>query len=260
MVIVPLVSWNNVSAKYSSVVTLLQSNLIIQMGNASVSLYCWRLNHESNSYSSRWTIPANHGMSSRRSYRSREVLTEWYQTRNFLQLGETSSPKGMYRKPWCLVQTFFSQVGNCEDWVPYVQHKRNYDFFCSRRNQPARTEWCDGALYFQCSFSNYEWNRSCSAKTNTSYPEGVIMLGDISVADEIYIVCGYTDMRRSIDGLYAIVQDWLHMDSRQRVLYLFCGKRCGRLKALFWEGDGFLLLYKRMEAHGRFAGQGTLRK
>ena len=32
------------------------------------------------------------------------------------------------------------------------------------------------------------------------------MLGDISVADEIYIVCGYTDMRRSIDGLCAIVQ------------------------------------------------------
>lgn len=32
------------------------------------------------------------------------------------------------------------------------------------------------------------------------------MLGDITDADEIYIVCGYTDMRRAIDGLYAIVQ------------------------------------------------------
>ena len=78
------------------------------------------------------------------------------------------------------------------------------------------------------------------------------MLGDISVADEIYIVCGYTDMRRSIDGLCAIVQDRLHMDPRQKALYLFCGKRCDRLKALLWEGDGFLLLYKRMEAQGRF--------
>ncbi len=78
------------------------------------------------------------------------------------------------------------------------------------------------------------------------------MLGDISVADEIYIICGYTDMRRSIDGLCAIVQDRLHMDPRKRALYLFCGKRCDRLKALLWEGDGFLLLYKRMEAQGRF--------
>ena len=76
------------------------------------------------------------------------------------------------------------------------------------------------------------------------------MLGDISVADEIYIVCGYTDMRRSIDGLCAIVQERLRMDPRQRALYLFCGKRCDRLKALLWEGDGFLLLYKRLNVGG----------
>lgn len=78
------------------------------------------------------------------------------------------------------------------------------------------------------------------------------MLGDITAADEIYIVCGYTDMRRAIDGLRAIVQDRLHMDPRRSALYLFCGKRCDRIKALLWERDGFLLLYKRMEAQGRF--------
>jgi len=78
------------------------------------------------------------------------------------------------------------------------------------------------------------------------------MLGDITAADEIYIVCGYTDMRRAIDGLCAIIQDKLHMEPRRSALYLFCGKRCDRIKALLWEGDGFLLLYKRMEAQGRF--------
>lgn len=78
------------------------------------------------------------------------------------------------------------------------------------------------------------------------------MLGDISVANEINIVRGYTDMRRSIDDLCTIVQDRLRMDPRQRTLYLFCGKRCDRLKSLLWEGDGFLLLYKRMEAQRRF--------
>ena len=78
------------------------------------------------------------------------------------------------------------------------------------------------------------------------------MLGDITAADEIYIVTGRTDMRKSIDGLCAIVEDQLHMDPRRSALYLFCGKRCDRIKALLWESDGFVLLYKRMEVQGRF--------
>ncbi len=73
------------------------------------------------------------------------------------------------------------------------------------------------------------------------------MLGDITAADEIYIVTGRTDMRKSIDGLCAIVEEQLHMDPRRSALYLFCGKRCDRIKALLWESDGFVLLYKRME-------------
>ena len=59
-------------------------------------------------------------------------------------------------------------------------------------------------------------------------------------------------MRKSIDGLCAIVEDQLHMDPRRSALYLFCGKRCDRIKALLWESDGFVLLYKRMEVQGRF--------
>ena len=51
------------------------------------------------------------------------------------------------------------------------------------------------------------------------------MIGDITVADEIYIVCGYTDMRKSIDGLCGIVKDKLHMDPKRKALYLFCGNR-----------------------------------
>ena len=55
------------------------------------------------------------------------------------------------------------------------------------------------------------------------------MIGDITVADDIYIVCGYTDMRKSIDGLCAIVEDKLHMDPRSRAIFLFCGRRADRL-------------------------------
>ena len=48
------------------------------------------------------------------------------------------------------------------------------------------------------------------------------MLGDITAADEIYIVTGRTDMRKSIDGLCAIVEDQLHMDPRRSALYRKC--------------------------------------
>ena len=61
------------------------------------------------------------------------------------------------------------------------------------------------------------------------------MLGDITATGDLYIVTGYTDMRKSTDGLCAIVEDQLHMDPRRSALYLFCGKRCDRVKALLWE-------------------------
>lgn len=80
------------------------------------------------------------------------------------------------------------------------------------------------------------------------------MLGDITAADAIYIVCGYTDMRKSIDGLCALIKDQLDIEpERSSSLYLFCGRRCDRIKALFHETDGFVLLYKRLDvASGRY--------
>ena len=73
------------------------------------------------------------------------------------------------------------------------------------------------------------------------------MLGDITVVKNIYIACGYTDMRKSIDGLATIVQESFGLDPFAPSLFLFCGKRRDRIKALLWEGDGFVLLYKRLE-------------
>ncbi|SET70386.1 transposase [Lacrimispora sphenoides] len=73
------------------------------------------------------------------------------------------------------------------------------------------------------------------------------MLGDISKAEHIYLACGYTDMRKSIDSLSAIVQQNFKLDPFSNSLFLFCGRKCNRIKALFWEGDGFVLLYKRLE-------------
>lgn len=69
--------------------------------------------------------------------------------------------------------------------------------------------------------------------------------------DNVYIACGYTDMRAQVDGLAAIVQQVFKLDPCSKAMYIFCGRRADRIKALYWEGDGFLLLYKRLET-GRF--------
>ena len=77
------------------------------------------------------------------------------------------------------------------------------------------------------------------------------MLNNASGVDHIYIATGYTDLRRGIDGLVGIIQSSFSLDPYQNCLFLFCGRRTDRIKALLWEGDGFLLLYKRLET-GKF--------
>ena len=65
---------------------------------------------------------------------------------------------------------------------------------------------------------------------------------------KVYIAVGYTDLRRGIDGLAAMVDSQYKMDPFTNTLFLFCGRRRDRIKGLLWEGDGFLLLYKRLES------------
>jgi transposase len=73
------------------------------------------------------------------------------------------------------------------------------------------------------------------------------MLNDFTGAEHIYVACGYTDIRKGIDGLALLVQKHFELDLFSNSLFLFCGKRNDRIKALYWEGDGFVLLYKRLE-------------
>ena len=74
------------------------------------------------------------------------------------------------------------------------------------------------------------------------------MLTDFEGADHVYIACGYTDLRRGIDGLASLVQQQFQLDPFSNTLYLFCGRRRDRIKGLYWEGNGFILLYKRLES------------
>ena len=73
------------------------------------------------------------------------------------------------------------------------------------------------------------------------------MLSDFNGADKVYIACSYTDLRKGIDGLASLVQQQFRLDPFTNTLFLFCGRRRDRMKALYREGDGFILLYKRLE-------------
>jgi len=78
------------------------------------------------------------------------------------------------------------------------------------------------------------------------------MLNDAYGFQKIYIAYGYSDLRRGIDGLAGMIQQEFKLDPFQLgILFLFCGRKTDRIKGLLWEGDGFLLLYKRLET-GKF--------
>lgn len=77
------------------------------------------------------------------------------------------------------------------------------------------------------------------------------MLGDLSRVSKIYIVTGRTDMRKSIDGLMSVIRDTHAMDPFANALYLFCGRKTDRIKALHYDQTGFVVLYKRLDS-GRF--------
>ena len=78
------------------------------------------------------------------------------------------------------------------------------------------------------------------------------MLQESNCFQKIYIACGKTDLRKGIDGLAELVKHQFQLEPYQKnVLFLFCGTRSDRIKGLVWEGDGYLLLYKRI-ADGRF--------
>lgn len=74
---------------------------------------------------------------------------------------------------------------------------------------------------------------------------------DLSQVRRYYDACGYTDLRRGIDGLAAIVTQQFGAQLNEESLFLFCGRRTDRIKALYWSGDGYLLLYKRL-SNGSF--------
>jgi transposase len=85
------------------------------------------------------------------------------------------------------------------------------------------------------------------------------MLNDIAAPPHVYLACGATDMRKSIDGLAALVSQAYHLDPFANALFVFCNRDRDKLKILHWQHNGFWLYYRRLErGHFRWpAGAGA---
>jgi len=75
----------------------------------------------------------------------------------------------------------------------------------------------------------------------------------LSIASEsqIYIYTARIDMRKSINGLVTVLVDSFQQNPQQGDLFVFTNQQRNKIKLLFWDKNGFVLYYKRLEK-GRF--------
>ncbi len=66
-------------------------------------------------------------------------------------------------------------------------------------------------------------------------------------AEHVFIACGYTDMRKSINGLGLIVEGSMSLDPFSGNLFVFCNRGRNIIKILYWSRNGFCLWQKRLE-------------
>ena len=168
---------------------------------------------------------------------------QWYQTIT------TAKQGGQSIKSWCAengvpLSSFYSWQRKMRSALLRQESVRSRNFRPARRKQrrflPPKSHGTFGMLQLNC-------QQICPPTRSARSSGGSVMLGAIRKVEHIYIACGYTDLRRGIDGLAQIVQNQFSLDPCSNSLFLFCGRRRDRIKALLWEGDGYVLLYKRVE-------------
>ena len=67
----------------------------------------------------------------------------------------------------------------------------------------------------------------------------------------VFLAVGAVDLRGAFDRLAAVTREVLREDPKSGALYIFINRRRNRVKALWWDRNGYTILYKRM-ARGTF--------
>jgi transposase len=74
------------------------------------------------------------------------------------------------------------------------------------------------------------------------------MMLSLPASVRIWVATTPTDLRKSFDTLAELVRQQFQLDPLSGQLFVFTNKRADRIKLLYWDEDGFVLLYKRLEA------------
>ena len=73
----------------------------------------------------------------------------------------------------------------------------------------------------------------------------------LNTSTKIYLSCGFTDMRKGINGLSILAGEVISEKIPSGAMFVFRGKRSDRIKILWWDGQGFCLFYKCLD-RGKF--------
>ena len=70
---------------------------------------------------------------------------------------------------------------------------------------------------------------------------------DLAGGTTVYLACGATDLRKSYNGLAAVIKLKFQLDPYSRCMFAFCNRRRTLIKILQWDGSGFWILMKRLD-------------